>query len=252
MGLLLASFLSGAGCDTMLAPTSPDSNWKSYPSAHFTLLVRPGSFAEANVTTLAAVLDDQYAHTVAALALQYQGRITGFLYNSGADAAMPSDYSGVGYPGNGTFAATCVPPLNDSVLALISHEANHVIQHVALGRPGTSFVSEGLASAVLSERYHHRGKSFLYDWTKRQGQAVPQLGSLIDDTKWKEYSTDAAYYSSGSFLAWLLDEYGPAPLRRIYGARSPEFAARFQEVYGRSLDDAERAWRAFCARSSLP
>jgi hypothetical protein len=28
---------------------------------------------------------------------------------------------------------------------------------------------------------------------------------------------------------------------------SPDFAARFQAIYGRSLDEAEREWRAFCA-----
>jgi len=29
--------------------------------------------------------------------------------------------------------------------------------------------------------------------------------------------------------------------------RSSEFAAQFQEIYGKTLDQAEREWRAFCA-----
>ncbi len=49
--------------------------------------------------------------------------------------------------------AVCVPPLDPNLFGLLAHEANHVIVQNALGRPGTYFVNEGLASAVLSERF---------------------------------------------------------------------------------------------------
>ena len=45
-----------------------------------------------------------------------------------------------------------------------------------------------------------------------------------------------AYTASGAFAAWLLDEYGPAPLREAYRTGD------FQAAYGRSLGALAAAW----------
>ena len=63
---------------------------------------------------------------------------------------------------------------------------------------------------------------------------------------------DVAYNASASFLAYLLDQGGPARLKQLQRVRSSEFEARFQQIYGRSLDEAERDWRAFCAAYRPP
>jgi hypothetical protein len=55
------------------------------------------------------------------------------------------------------------------------------------------------------------------------------------------------YNAAASFLAYILDHGGPARLKQLQRVPSPEFEARFEKVYGRSLDEAERDWRAFCA-----
>jgi hypothetical protein len=246
---MLASLVTvSAACDAVLGPTKPDANWRVHDSPRFSFFVRPGSFAEQNVTRLAEVLEDQYAVTAAVLDLRYAGHISAFLYNSAADADLESDYSGVGYPDNETFRAVCVPPLDGNLFALLSHEANHVILNNALGRPGTSFVNEGLATTVLSERFHSYGKSFLYAWTKDHSSQIPPLASLADDAKWNDYRQDVAYKASASFLAYLLDTAGPQRLRQLYYVPSSDFVRRFQEIYGRSLEEAERAWKDFCAR----
>lgn len=244
---LVALLSMSAACDAVLGPTKPDSNWRAHDSARFTLFVRPGSFAEQNVAQLAEVLEDQYSVTVAALDLRYSGRVAGFLHNSGADADLASDYSGVGYPDNETFRAVCVPPLGGNLFGLLSHEANHVILQNGLGRPGTSFVNEGLASTVLSERFGAFGKSYLYAWTNTHASQIPPLVSLADDAKWNDYPEDVAYKTSASFLAYLLDAYGAPRLRQLYYVPSADFSHRFQAIYGHSLEDAERAWKAFCA-----
>jgi len=244
---LVALLTLGAGCDAMLGPTEPDTNWRPHESARFTLFVRPGSFAEQNAAQLATVLEDQYSATVAALDLHYAGHISGFLYNSGADADLESDHSGVGYPDNETFRAVCVPPLDANLFGLLSHEANHVILINCLGRPGTSFVSEGLATTVQSERYSY-GRTFLYAWTKNNVAQIPPLAGLVDDGKWSDFNEQVAYKASASFLAYLLETAGASSLRQIYYVPSSDFARRFQEIYGRSLEDAERAWKEFCAQ----
>jgi hypothetical protein len=245
--VLVALLSMSAACDVVLGPTKPDSNWRPHDSARFTLFVRPGSFAEQSAARLAEVLEDQYSVTVAALDLRYSGRVAGFLHNSAADADLGSDYAGVGYPDNETFRAVCVPPLGGNLFGLLSHEANHVILQNGLGRPGTSFVNEGLASAVLSERFDAFGKSFLYAWTKTHASQLPPLAGLADDAKWTDYPQDVAYKTSASFLAYLLDTSGVSRLRQLYYAPSSDFSRRFQEIYGRSLEDAERAWKEFCA-----
>lgn len=245
-GLLLVSL----ACQSVLGPSSLDGDWTAHRSAHFTLQVRPGSFADENAAALAEVLEDQYQASISRLELGYAGRITGVLFPSAAEAGRLSDRSGTGYPETESFKAVCAPPLDAGLFVLLSHEANHVILWVSLGRAGTSLMREGLPSAVVSETYHSNGPSFLYDWTVRNATRLPPIADLADDDGWEGYPQDVAYNTSASFLAYLIDTYGPAPLKRLHGATSEVFERRFDEAYGRPLSQAEAEWKAFCAARS--
>jgi hypothetical protein len=123
-----------------------------------------------------------------------------------------------------------------------------VIINNGLGRPGTSFVNEGLASAMLSERYHSLGPTFYYRWAASERRRLPRLADLVDDDKWQGQTQWIAYHTSASFLAYLVTTYGPSPLKAIYHATSSQFAGKFREAYGRALEDAEAEWLAFCDR----
>jgi hypothetical protein len=223
-----------------------DSNWQVIETPHFILNVRPGSFAAQNVARLEEVLEDQYAFALSALDIRYAGRISLFLYASAADADDTNDRSGTAYPETGAVRAIVTPPL-ETTFGLLAHESNHVIEHNSLGPPATSFMNEGLASAVMSERFHAGGKSFLYPWTARNAAQIPDLSNLVDDGKWGDYTSQVAYNASASFLVYMLDHGGPEGIKALQRVRSSEFEARFQQLYGRSLDEAEREWRAFCA-----
>ena len=235
------------GCNAVLGPSQPDSNWATFESARFTLHARPGSFAAEQSPYLAQVLENQYDATLRALGAQYAGRVSGFLYASALDAGRESDRSGTAYPATESFAATCTAPLEDGLLGLLAHEANHVIIWNGLGRPGTSFVNEGLASAVISERYHRAGRHFLYNWTRINRGRLPTILSLTDDGEWPTSDAQLAYNTSASFLAYLIDTYGTAPIRELYSASSHDFAERFQQAYGRPVEEIEAAWRRFTA-----
>jgi hypothetical protein len=237
---------TGPGCHAILGPSSMDTNWRVIDSPHFAFHVRPGSFAEQNIARLTEVLEDQYAFALAALDIRYAGRISLFLFESAADADEQSERSGTAYPDTETARAIVSPPL-ETTYGLVAHESNHVIQHNGIGPPATSFINEGLASAIMSERFHSGGKSFLYPWTARNDALIPPLTDLIDDGKWHDIDSQVAYRASASFLAYTLDLGGPDRLKQLQPAGSSEFAARFQQIYGRSLDQAEREWRAFCA-----
>ena len=192
------------------------------------------------------MLEDQYDYTTRVLDFRYAGRVSVFLYDSAADADMEGA-SGRAYPDTEAVRAVCLPPLDGNLFSLVSHEANHVIQQNGIGRPGTFFLGEGLPSAVLSERFHSNGKTFLYAWTAANNARIPALSLLVDDDTWDDYAAQTAYNASASFLAYLLETVGPVPLKQLQPVSSGDFERRFQEVYGRSLDDAERAWRSFCA-----
>jgi hypothetical protein len=248
--------LAVTACDPILGPTPPDTNWRIREGGRFVFYVRPGSFAEQNVPTFDSVLNDQFVTTVSRLDLRYQGRITMFLHDSGADAGFSNDlgngdHSGVAYPETETVKVAAVAPLDGNLFALLSHEANHVIIRNGLGRPGTSFVNEGLPSAVLSERFHALGPTFYYRWTAAQRQ-LPRLADLVDDEKWADQPQNVAYNTSASFLAYLLQTYGRGPLRVIYYPSSAAFPQKFREAYGKALEEVESEWLAFCARQGAP
>jgi hypothetical protein len=244
--VVLAAAALLSGCEQVYGPTAPSREWQAYDTARFTLFTRPATFCESAAASLGEVLEDQYSYATSALHLSAGPRISMFLYNSRQDVTpvLPSDRSGVAFPETNAVHAVCVAPLDDNLKSLLLHEANHVVMQNALGRPGTSFVNEGLASAVMSERYGLIGPTFLYGWTDRNRSQVPRLADLVDDAKWSS-SSDVGYKSSASFLAFLLDRDGPDPLRQLYYARSADFAARSLEIYGRPLEALEQEWLAF-------
>jgi hypothetical protein len=243
--LALAASWCGAGCDAILGPTPATGEWSQYDSARFSFLVRPGSFAEASRSTLADVLEDQYDETLRRLDLRYTGRISAYLFDSASDAGLKTNHSGVAYPDTESLRAVCVPPLDGNLFVLLSHEANHVIQKVTLGRPGTHFMNEGLPSAVLSTRYHSYGSAYLYDWTAANASAIPPLAVLVDDDRWD--SSETAYKASASFLSYLLETHGSARIKSLYQVLSKDFQKQIAEIYGRPLEVLERDWREFCA-----
>ena len=247
--MLVAALASaGSGCHAILGPSEIDANWKVIDSPHFAFHVRPGSFAERNVATLIEVLEDQYAFALGALDIRYAGRISLFLYDNAADAGEPPGHerSGTAYTSTEAARAIVSPPL-ETTFGLVAHESNHVILHNGVGPPATSFMNEGMASAVMSERYHAGGKSFLYPWTARNDASIPPIADLVDDRKWDDVVTQIAYNASASFLVYTLDAGGNDRLKQLVSVRSSDFAARFQQIYGKPLAQAEREWRDFCA-----
>ena len=245
-----AIVIAVTGCDMILGPAQTDTNWHTYDRGHFTFYVRPNSFAERSVDTLDAVLNDQFAVSVAALQLKYSGHIAMFLHNTGSEAGFGDDpgggaRSGVAYPKTETVKATCAPPLDAGLYSLLTHEANHVIAWNGLGRPGTTLLSESLANALISDHYQP-GPAFFFHYTVTHRNELPRVASLADDDKWTSVSSELAYNVGASFLIYLLQTYGATPMRAIYPVPSAEFAQRFKEAYGITLDQAEAAWLAFC------
>jgi hypothetical protein len=246
--VIIALALAATSCNAVLGPSKRDANWNVIETPRFSLHVRPNSFAEQNAARIGDVLEDQYDVTLRMLGASYSGHITAMLYASGAEASLPSDRSGTAFPATGAFEAGCTPPMDDDLMSLLAHEANHVIQQNALGSPGTYMLNEGLASAVLSEKYHWRGRHFYYTWIRDHRSQMVPISQLADDKQWSKFDEHVAYSASAAFLGYLLETAGPAKLKELYLVNSPEFERRFQEIYGRSLGSVEAEWLAFCER----
>jgi hypothetical protein len=245
IGLAVLAVLAFSGCHTAFGPDPLDRTWRAHEGERVTFFVRPGSFAEQNVARLTEVLEDQYTATVNALRLTYAGRLHAYAYNSAAEANFQFTYSGRAYPETESFRFVAVPPVGDSLFGLMSHEANHVLIINGLGRAGTYFMTEGLATAVMSETFHRAGRHFYYQWTRSNRSLVLPVARLVDDGGWNNVSTEISYRVSASFLMFLLDTYGADPLRQIYGASSKEFADRVRAAYGKTLESLEADWLRF-------
>jgi len=244
--LLIAGLATATGCQTILGPRPLSDKWNPHEGPRVSFFVRPGSVAEQNVDRLSAVIEDQYSSTVASLRLSYAGRVRAYAYESPADAHMESNFAGKAYPETEAFGFVCVGPISDNTFSLMAHEVNHVLIVNGLGRASTYFVTEGLASAVLSETYHKNGRHFLFPWTRMHRAELPKVARLLDDSEWTRVPENIAYNTSASFLAWLLDTYGPDPLRAFYPASSDSIVGRIESAYGRPLDALEADWLRFC------
>lgn len=242
-----AALLLLAGCNSVYGPTRPDGNWRIHETGHFLLYTRPGSFADENAASVGAILDEHYEYTRRVLDLRYDGSISAFLYNSRTDTspAAPSDHSGVGFAETQAIGVVCVPPLNQNLANLLTHEANHVIMGRAIGRRGTAFMSEGLASAVMSPSFYPGLPAAIHPWARDHMSELPPVTELIDDERFEEVREEVAYKSSASFLLFLLERHGPGPVRELYTVPSSSFERRATAIFGRSLDELETEWRAY-------
>lgn len=242
---LAAPFASA--CQNILGPRRIDDDWDVQERGRFTFYARPSSFGARSVDQLYTVLDDQYNATTAMLDVRYGGHISIFLYNSGIDAGLPSDGSGVAYPDTQAVRAACVAPVDANLMFLLSHECNHVIARNTIGQAGTTFMNEGIATALVTERFHSRGRHFLYPWTASRAGQLPSLSSLLDDGHWHDAPEDVAYNASASFIAWLIDTRGPMPVKDVFGAPSRDIESRLQTAYGQPVARLESDWIAFCS-----
>ena len=246
-GVAMMTAPLAAACQTVLGPSKTDSNWDVQERGRFTFYARSSSFAAKSIDQLFLVLDDQCDYAAATLDVQYRAHVSMFLYDSNNDAGFPPDVAGVAYSDTQTVRAVCAPPLDGNLMARVSHELNHLITRNALGQSGTYFMTEGIASAIISERYHSSGRHFLFPWTASRLPQLPAIAALLDDDHWNDSPTVIAYNTSASFLAWLVDLRGPAPLRQVFVARSKEISDRMESAYGKSVAQLEADWKTFVA-----
>ena len=133
---------------------------------------------------------------------------------------------------------------------------NHEVVHVYAGGWGSPVALFGEGFAVAHQMNPVTG-DFVAKWSgtpvhelARRFRAAGQLSSiaaLADTSTFRSQDPNVTYPVAGSFVRFLIDSEGMPAMRRLYGSMGPTaplstVRAAFQQVYGFSLEEAERRW----------
>jgi hypothetical protein len=139
-----------------------------------------------------------------------------------------------------------------------NHEVTHLFSH-RLGTP-TAFLNEGLAVANQVDPLNN-GFTPMWGLLSVHGCAadlfaageLSSWASVGESEPFRKADPHYTYPSAGSFVEHLTQQYGIESVLQLFsGARYHDSlsttSARFQRVYGFSLETAEQDWHAFLAQ----
>jgi hypothetical protein len=195
-----------------------------------------------------------HAWAVQELGLQSVPRIT---YNKYRSRQHMGEVIGVsntnGYADAAAFAIHTIWPVDN-------HEVVHLYSS-AWGSPVALF-TEGLAVAYstnppagqLVPRWHSEPVHTIAARMRAQGTLIP-IARLAETRSFRSFDPNVTYPEAGSFVRFLVDRWGLAPMRQIYAALRANDAADVIEravtdAYGRSLSELEAEWLAFLNASA--
>ncbi|HSI04298.1 MAG TPA: hypothetical protein VLC93_07475, partial [Myxococcota bacterium] len=130
---------------------------------------------------------------------------------------------------------------------VLPHELAHAVAaEFGSGLLGASarygvFVNMGLVEGVAEAVTPERGAYDLHTWARalRAIGRAPDMRSILGATGFWSQAPSRAYTVAGSFVRYLLAQYGPLPLKAAYPA------ADFAGAYGKPLSELVGEWEAF-------
>jgi hypothetical protein len=244
--VLLFGLLAAAAARCGGPPTGPSSTPQALP-----IVAETANFvyrASAGDTIDTAFQERYHVWATATLGVTPRQKI---IYNKYTSRAHMQATIGVG---NTNAWADASAYAIHTIWPIDNHEVVHLYTS-AWGSPG-ALVNEGMAVAFqidpARDMIPRWSGTPLHDLARqfRQGRIVP-MTALTETTSWRSQDPNVTYPESGSFMRWLVDQYGLDRVRALYARLAgPNEAAAgvrsaFAAVYGQSLDDLEQAWLAF-------
>jgi hypothetical protein len=214
------------------------SSWWMQNSWHFNVYGRPLSQVYQDFNLITDSLERHLDYVTKRLNIRDPGLIQWY------GLPGPVDSTGAiakAYPEFGIVLAT----YNDTLRNFASVQVTQVILGRAWGMPKSPFMSEGMAAAM--EGYigigNHREKvEEAVRRLKRRGK-LPAINNVI--TQFDSYPRNEAVSVAASFLNYVLDRYGVAPMKALYIlAKGGDFRSTFQKIYARQLTVVEKDWVA--------
>ncbi len=137
----------------------------------------------------------------------------------------------------------------DSAYEYHPHELVHAVAG-RLGRPPL-LLAEGLAVALTAHGVW-RGRdvdAVAREYLAAQGVLYPLLREFALENPDRDYAV------AGSFVGFLLDRHGIAPLLAVFegcGSEAGRYEAAFRSAYGKGFADLERDWRRSLSADAAP
>jgi hypothetical protein len=236
--LILACAAVGA-CGSPSAPKNPLS--QTLQTEHFV-------FHYSEEDQVDATWQEAYhAWLLDQLGVQLSSRIDYYKYRDRAQklTLTGTDGNGIAYP-ELLEVHTIFPRDN--------HETVHVVVGVVWGRAPALF-GEGIAVAFETDPV---AGDLVPRWSSRPVDDIareawtagttPALDELILNSSFRSYPEDLTYPLAGSFVHYLLESRGVAPLQGFFGSFGPDDAGKvreyFRSAYGEELDAVWDAWHA--------
>ena len=242
LGLTLA--LTAAACGS--SSTRPS---ESYPaltqvttSAYYVIHTAPGDTVDT------AWQDRYFEWLLPALQLQSSPPLDYYKYRDRAHLAALTGRSTNGFAEPGTTRFHTIWPTDN-------HEGVHTVVMLQIGIAPALF-NEGIAVAHqndpvrgdLRPRWNGSDIDALARAFDAAGQ-LPAVSSLLRSTDFARFDANMTYPCSGSFVRYLIDTQGLAPLKAYFTSASfddapPVTESRFLAAYGRSVGSLWEDWRA--------
>lgn len=210
----------------------------SVATATFDIRFRTGSRAEAHVDRVASLVEGDLARILAEVGVpKFPGRIRLCLYD---DVAELQRLTGVPAAGYSVPLCSHVPCDNDQTRV---HELVHVVAE-RFKEKGPErrnlFVAEGLANAVL--RFVdgvHVDQVAAFHEQRGDLPRLAEIHALADFYAWlQQHPFVGSYDVAGSWLRFLLDQFGAEKVRRYY------CGVPVEDAFGKDLAALEAMWHA--------
>jgi hypothetical protein len=206
-------------------------DWEEYESDHFIFYCTPGHLTADEMAAIAENQEALFQELSGLLGVDYQGKITYYLYGN------REDFQGIpgAYCSGSTVTYLCIFCVDICKGGLHdSHELTHALANTIGFQHG--LLAEGLAIYVEDYIMAHQNPHAIVKILFSEGRLTP-LEDIMEDF-WCDVLFD--YDISGSFTLFLIETYGMDMYKVLYS--KPLGYEAFEEVYGKSLDELEGEW----------
>ncbi len=259
LGTIILGCLTALSCKEVgriFAPDiiSTDQNWVIRETEHLSIHVRPDSAAARDIEWIVSRLEESFHKAVNYLQVQYNNKITFFVYSSVQDKEKNSGFNGYGmaWPSLESAAGFYESPQNYGAIG--PHELVHLIVYWTVGIMTSLALDEGIAVAVTghymrSNEYPDGIPVHIAAAQLNSMQKIKPVSAVFDNRAWGSVHDQdhVLYYNqSGSFVAYLVESYGIQKFNQFYTrASANEYRSSFQQIYGMSIDDFYQQWIQF-------
>ncbi|MGE0871652.1 MAG: tetratricopeptide repeat protein [Kofleriaceae bacterium] len=222
-------------------------------TAHFVIHYAKTPAIEPEIALIAEDHEFRYSQVVAELGVEPRHKLRSFYF---ATRQQKADWFGA------RDAEMAKPWLHEIYLAhqeFPHRSLRHEIAHAVASEFGDPWFGVAIKHGVFANPGLIEGLAVAIDWPgdydritpheavralQRMGKQ-PSVATLFT-LQFFSVSATTGYTTAGSFIRFLLDRYGPVPLRAVYGN-----GGNFARAYGKSLGELEAEWRQMISAIAL-